>query len=179
MIEYMEILSEDDAWESHAMCVTCNKKCLTPTGLQTEGTPATPTGFDAKRQLHWYVAGTVCVDVSMMGNRMALLGESSVSLAIFLSLVKRNRPQIVTHECTSFFSQFLFDEFLPEYRVHRLSAPDDLQHSALRAGFQSGTWLVSPHQMGWPCYRPRLFVFSMMKCFGGGRLFNLVQPEFS
>lgn len=175
MTEYMEILSEDDAWKSHAMCVTCNKQCLTPTGLQTH---ATPKGVDAKLQLQWYVAGTVCVDVSMMGNRMALLGESSVSLAIFLSLVKRNRPQVVTHECTSFFSQFLFDEFLPQYKVHRLSAPDDLQHSALRAGFQSGTWLVSPHQMGWPCYRPRLLVFSMMKCFGDG-CSNLVQHEYS
>ena len=145
----MEILSEDDVWEPHAFCVKCDGNCLTPHGQQRET-------IAHKTKLKWYVGGTVCTDVSLMGNRMALLGESSQSLAIFLTLIQKNRPHVVTHECTSLFSQFLFGKFLTGYTVHQIQPPQVVQqHSALKAGFQSNTWLLSPHQFGWPCFRPR------------------------
>lgn len=158
MKDYMEILDDDDAWELTAKCFSCKSECNTPWGnfLSSEE-PSSSGNSREHRQLRWSVGGSVCVDVSMMGNRMALLGESSKSLAIFLAHVKKTKPQVVTHECTSYFSQFLFDMFLEDlYTIHRIQAPaDGHQHSATRAGFQSGTWLISPHQMGWPAFRPR------------------------
>ena len=148
----MEILEDDDVWKPTCDCVKCDGQCPTPIGLACSRAHLT----SELNQLDWFVGGTVCVDVSMMGNRMALLGESSISLALFLACIKKAKPAGVTHECTSFFSQFLFDEFLPEYQVHRIAVPKNQeQRSALKAGFQSGTWLLSPHQMGWPCFRPR------------------------
>ena len=155
MDQYMEILSDPCVWETHAKCAPCKKGCLTPRGFHSQPSSEAP-GDTHRRKLRWYVAGTVCVDVSMMGNRLALLGESSISLAIFLAMVRDTQPEITTHECTSYFSQFLFDKYLPEFTVHRISVPgDEGQRSALRAGFQSNTWLLSPHQVGWPCFRPR------------------------
>ena len=152
MQDYMEILAEDDAWKRECFCMKCGKECATPFGISVEEA----CSGRATNIVDWYIAGTVCVDVSMMGNRMALLGDSSRSLAIFLAMIKKCRPHGVTHECTSFFSQFLFDTYLPEYKVHRFAVPENReQRSCLRAGFQSDTWLLSPHQFGWPCFRPR------------------------
>ena len=152
MDTYMEILNDDDSWATTAECFMSKKPCFTPLGMLQR------TGLRSKtvRELRWYTAGTVCVDVSTFGNRKALLGESSASLAIFIAYVKRTQPQVVTHECTSYFGQYLFEKFLPGYKVHRISMPPDADKlGPLKAGFQSETWLLSPHQMGWPCYRPR------------------------
>ena len=156
--DYMEILDDDDSWELMYDCLKCDDHFLTPFGL-VQCPPSTEIQADQQepRKLKVFTAGTVCVDVSMMGNRMALLGESSRSLAVFLALIKKAKPDLIVHECTSFFSQFLFDTFLSDYCVNRFATPENKQQrSALKAGFQSGTWLLSPHQFGWPAYRPRL-----------------------
>lgn len=69
------------------------------------------------------------------------------------------QPHIVVHECTSHFAQWLFKEYLPEYDMHQFVAPENSVEKetlgASTSGFQSGSWLLSPTQFGWPCFRPR------------------------
>lgn len=52
---------------------------------------------------------------------------------------------LIFHECTSGFAKHLFEIWLPDYDIHR---PTDA------AGHEM---LLSPHQFGWPLFRPRLY----------------------
>ena len=80
------------------------------------------------------------------------MGESSRYLAIFLSECRYCKPALIIHECTSFFAQWLFGQFLPEYTVNKVDPPEGKEQlGVLSAGFASGTWLLSPHQFWLAC----------------------------
>ena len=158
-----------------------------------------------------YILNIVCAQLALFcryvclfqGNKASLMGESSRALAIWLSSVRKSQPDLVVHECTSHFAASLFDEFLPEMERHRIQPPQGKQQaSSISAGYMSGTWLLSPNQFGWPCYRPRRFetavwfmllvrcwsvLFSWIfwlefrkltyTCFVVQALYHLVKPE--
>ncbi len=52
---------------------------------------------------------------------------------------------LIFHECTSGFAKHIFRIWLPNYDVHR---PTDAAGNEM---------LLSPHQFGWPLFRPRLY----------------------
>ena len=51
---------------------------------------------------------------------------------------------MILHECTAGFAQHVFTKWLPRYVL-------------LRPKLNDREMLLSPHQFGWPVYRPRLY----------------------
>ena len=65
---------------------------------------------------------------------------------------------VVVHECTSAFLQWVFDEFLgEEYQVHKFVAPEHLKRNTVGTSlpFRVDPWLLSQNMFGWPALRPR------------------------
>lgn len=59
------------------------------------------------------------------------------------------------HECTSYFKKSVFERHLPEYTVHRVIQDDTCATSA--------EVMLSPHHLGWPMTRPRLYTVLIHK----------------
>ena len=84
------------------------------------------------RVLKIFAGGTVCTDVSAIGMKAGLLGESCRTLAIFLSEIKHCKPQLVFHECTSQFFASVFSKYLPEFKVNTINFPEEKLLAGLR-----------------------------------------------
>lgn len=70
-----------------------------------------------------FSAGTVCRDVSAIGNHAGLMGASCRPLAIFLSEIRHVKPHWVFHECTSRFLREVFTEYLDDYDLYTIQRP--------------------------------------------------------
>lgn len=69
MTRYMEVLADQDLWNTKATCVSCGgDKCCTPYGRVCNSTRKA----DTKQLLRVHVGGSVCVDVSLMGKLVQL-----------------------------------------------------------------------------------------------------------
>ena len=65
---------------------------------------------------------------------------------------------MAVHECTSNFSQWVFEEFLGDvYKVEKFITPGDCVQPEFRCGVSipRDAWLLSQNQFGWPAMRPR------------------------
>ena len=62
---------------------------------------------------------------------------------------------MVLHECTSYFKKSVFERHLLEYTVHRVIQDDTCDTSA--------EVMLSPHHLGWPMTRPRLYTVLIHK----------------
>ena len=94
------------------------KGCLKPVGMwRTEEKDYREKTFVV------YGAGTSCVDVSAIGSRRGLLGDSSKPLAIWLSEILITKPDAIVHECTGRFMRSLFGKYLPDYDAYTVSKP--------------------------------------------------------
>lgn len=81
-------------------------------------------GQHGQRELICYGAGTTCTDVSTIGCQAGLLGNSSRTLAIWLSEILHGEPHVVLHECTGKFMRSLFERYLIQYQVYTLQRPE-------------------------------------------------------
>lgn len=102
-----------------------NQSCLTPIGMQRHKSDLEENkGIGPQKELIIMSAGTVCKDVSAIGNNMGLLGPSSRPLAIFLSELRVLQPQLVLHECTGRFLRDVFFEYLHDlYDIYTVQKP--------------------------------------------------------
>lgn len=164
MNKYMAfLLSTKDNFMQTATCYSCGRRtdatsppkkrakkvvgeedcsrCPTPVGMASGQVGAT------RSTLNVAVAGTTCVDVSPIGKGQKLLGDSSMSLAVWLAERVFAGEDVIVHECSTRFDLRVFQQFLPNYTIHRLYQKD----KPLSACF------LSPHHFGWPCHRPRAF----------------------
>ena len=94
--------------------------CPTPVGyMRKQGDVAA----SSKKKLVAFAAGTACQDVSRIGVRMGLLGDSAKTLAVFLAEVRLCKPDIILHECTSEFVREVFTLHLQDYDVYTFMKP--------------------------------------------------------
>ena len=64
--------------------------------------------------------------------------------------ISRPCQEAACHECTAKFGTYLFNRYLSDsYKHHSFEFPDASTHHEKNG-------LLSPHQFGWPAYRPRL-----------------------
>ena len=97
------------------------------------------------------------------GLRAGLLGESSKSLAIWLSERLHSQEDWVVHECTGRFFREILDTYLPCYTWHSLRKDT------------GAISMLGQHQLGWPSHRPRLYSVGILKASSFGQLQNGLQ----
>jgi hypothetical protein len=96
-----------------------------------------------KRDLRAAVAGTECYDWSTFGLRQGLAGPTTRTLAIWLAQRILCLEDVILHECTPKFMMAILHRHLGSFfDIHSLPLKDGC---------------ISPHQLGWPCHRPRLY----------------------
>ena len=91
-----------------------------------------------QQRLHVEIAGTVCIGWASIGKGWGWLGDSAVSIFVWIHMVKAIQPSLILHEC------------VPGFDVNELS-------SALGSGFEVQSLVFSPDDCGVPAERPRRY----------------------